>query len=49
VGRRLVAELEELARRRGATRLLLARSDDVRGFLRARGWSDEGESLVRDL
>ena len=49
VGRRLVAELEELARRRGATQLVLVRSAVLPDFLRARGWRDEGGALVREL
>lgn len=49
VGRRLLASCEDLARRHGADRLVLATSDAIVGYLRERGWHDTPEGLVRDL
>jgi GNAT superfamily N-acetyltransferase len=49
VGRRLLASFEELARHRGADRLVAASFDGVAGFLRARGWRDSTHGLVRHL
>ena len=49
VGRRLLAVFEDLARREGATLVIAMQSEVVPDFLRARGWRDEGDALVRDL
>jgi GNAT superfamily N-acetyltransferase len=49
VGRRLLAELEKWGRARGADRLVAAIAPTTSEFLRARGWREVGEVLVRDL
>jgi 2'-5' RNA ligase len=49
VGRRLLAGVEDIARRSGAARLVASSAESLAGFLRARGWRDEGDVVVRDL
>jgi 2'-5' RNA ligase len=49
VGRRLLAGVEDLARRSGATLLIASIAESLPSFLRARGWRDEGDVVVRDL
>ncbi|HMK12460.1 MAG TPA: GNAT family N-acetyltransferase, partial [Acidimicrobiales bacterium] len=49
VGRRLLAACEDFGRARAAGRLVTARSVELDDFLRARGWHDDGEGMVRDL
>ncbi len=49
VGRRLLSCVEDLARRSGATLLVASTAESLPSFLRARGWRDEGDAVVRDL
>ena len=49
VGRRLLAGVEDIARRSGAARLVASSAESLPGFLRARGWRDVGDVVVRDL
>jgi len=49
VGRRLLAGAEDIARRSGAAVLIASTSESLPSFLRARGWRDEGDVVVRDL
>ena len=49
VGRRLLAGVEDIARRSGATVLVASTAESLPSFLRARGWRDEGDVVVRDL
>jgi 2'-5' RNA ligase len=49
VGRRLLASCEDLARRRGADRIVATTSGAIAEFLRSRGWRDTPDGLVRDL
>jgi 2'-5' RNA ligase len=49
IGRRLLAGVEDIARRSGAALLVASRAEALPSFLRARGWRDEGDVLVRDL
>ena len=49
IGRRLLASVEDLASRSGATQLVMPTGDSVASFLRERGWRDEGDAVVRDL
>jgi 2'-5' RNA ligase len=49
VGRRLLAGVEEVARQAGVSRVAASSPDSLPGFLRARGWRDEGDAVVRDL
>ena len=49
VGRRLLAGVEDIARKSGATLLVASTAESLPSFLRARGWRDEGDAVVRDL
>jgi 2'-5' RNA ligase len=49
VGRRLLAGVEDIARKSGATLLVASTAESLPSFLRARGWRDEGGAVVRDL
>ena len=49
IGRRLLASVEDIARRSGATLLVASTAESLPSFLRARGWRDEGDVVVRDL
>ena len=49
VGRRLLAGVEDVARKAGAARVVASTAESLPSFLRARGWRDEGDVVVRDL
>ena len=49
VGRRLLAGVEDTARRSGAALLVASSAESLPSFLRARGWRDEGDVVVREL
>ena len=44
-----LAGVEDIARRSGAALLVASSAESLPGFLRARGWRDEGDVVVRDL